>query len=355
MFIKYLHYLLLLITPTPTSPTPTSPTPTPSPLTSMIYETGILTEETDPYISKFINYIKDYNKVYSSVDEINHVFNNFVNNVKLIENHDEYKHGYSIGINQFTDMSKSEFNSFVKDTCIISKVNSNKCLTFNSKKSNEELPDKIDWREHNVVTPVKNQGMCGSCWSFSATGAMEGAWAIKNKNLISFSEQQLVDCSGSYGDDGCDGGLMDYAFLYAIDNGICSEDDIPYKGNEGNCKSCENPISMVSCVDVTPKNQIHLKEAVSYGPVSVSIEADTSIFQSYKNGIISSVGCGTNLNHGVLIVGYGAETDGTMYWIVKNSWGPEWGDSGYVKIARSEDISDPGICGISLQASYPVC
>jgi C1A family cysteine protease len=313
------------------------------------------TKSSNPSIERFMDYVNEYNKQYKLPYELEHAYDNFVFNLNLVNSHDTEKHGYSIGINEFADMSAKEFGDNIKGSCVTKSIRSGKCSAFTSTKSNDQLPDEVDWREHNAVTPVKNQGQCGSCWSFSATGAMEGAWAIKKDDLVSFSEQQLVDCSVSYGDNGCNGGLMDYAFLYAIDNGICSEDDVPYKGTEGTCASCTSVASISSCVDVTSRNQLHLKEAVSMGPVSVAIEADTSTFQLYKGGVISSSSCGTSLDHGVLVVGYGTESDGTMYWTVKNSWGPGWGEDGYVKIARSENSFDAGICGIALQPSYPVC
>jgi C1A family cysteine protease len=309
-------------------------------------------------VAKFIDFAQKYNKEYNSIEQAENSLKNFIENLDVFENHDVKKHGYSIGITKFADMSSEQFNEYKGTGCFykndVSHYLTKGCSSFTSSKS--DLPDSVDWRDKGVVTPVKDQGQCGSCWSFSATGAMEGAWAVKTGELTSLSEQQLVDCSGKYGNMGCNGGLMDSAFDYVIDNGICTEDDIPYKAVGSTCKSCsKSAIKLSSCIDVTPQNQIHLKEAVSNGPVSIAIEADTSIFQHYTGGVISSNLCGTNLDHGVLIVGYGTENDGTMYWLVKNSWGESWGENGYIKIARSESENDPGICGIALQPSYPVC
>ena len=146
---------------------------------------------------------------------------------------------------------------------------------------------------------------------------------------------------------------MDNAFSYAIDNGMCSEESYPYQAKGHLCHQCNKTVFISNCVDVTPSNQLHLKEAVSIGPVSVAIEADKSIFQLYSSGVVNSKDCGTNLDHGVLIVGYGVENQ-IPYWLVKNSWGDTWGDQGYIKIARSDDENDDGICGIAMQPSYPI-
>jgi hypothetical protein len=146
---------------------------------------------------------------------------------------------------------------------------------------------------------------------------------------------------------------MDSAFLYAIDNGMCSEEADPYKAEYESCNFCEPEVFVNTCMDVEPGNQKDLKSAVAMGPVSVAIEADAKIFQFYSGGVITSSECGNNLDHGVLIVGYGEE-DGIPYWLVKNSWGSDWGDKGYVKIKRSESENDNGVCGIAMQPSFPV-
>jgi hypothetical protein len=211
--------------------------------------------------------------------------------------------------------------------------------------------DAVDWRTKGAVTPVKNQGQCGSCWSFSTTGSTEGRVQIKTGSLASLSEQQLMDCSVKEGDHSCQGGLMDYGFQYIIDNGgIDSEADYPYLERNEACNKAKeaNKISTITAfTDVTPKNENDLATAVAAGPVSVAIEADQRAFQSYKSGILSGV-CGTKLDHGVLAVGYG---DG--YWIVKNSWGATWGMDGYVQLKRG-GINPAGECGIASQPSFPV-
>lgn len=307
-------------------------------------------------VLRFGKFISDYDKSYDNYNHFESAFNNFRDNLKRIDNHNSTEHGFEIGLNQFADMNILDFDSWKSSGCfLMNKKNlisiKDSCEVFEY--SGATLPSSYDWRTKGAVTDVKDQGQCGSCWSFSATGALEGAWAIKTGKLISLSEQQLVDCSTSYGNMGCNGGLMDSAFLYAIDHGMCTESDIPYTAKDGSCKSCSPTVTANSCFDVTPNDQLALKEAVFNRPVSVAIEADTLSFQLYKSGVISTK-CGTNLDHGVLVVGYGEE-NGTLYWLVKNSWGTGWGDNGYVKIKRSESRNDEGLCGISMQPSYPTC
>ena len=314
-------------------------------------------------ISQFIDFQLKFKKNYLDKDEFDYRLKIFSNNLKKISNHNlNNNHSFKLGVNQYADLLPYEFNlhkGYIND--ILYKFNSyidrfinNNHVICEQFKSNSDklLPESIDWREYGIVTNVKNQGKCGSCWSFSTTGAIEGAWAIKH-NLTSLSEQQLIDCSRTYGDLGCHGGLMDNAFSYAIDNGMCSEQDYKYQAKGQLCHQCNKTVFLSGCVDVTSGNEVHLKEAVARGPVSVAIEADKEVFQLYSSGVITSDKCGINLDHGVLIVGYGIENN-IPYWLVKNSWGEEWGDNGYVKIERSDDINGDGTCGIALQASYPV-
>jgi cathepsin L len=225
------------------------------------------------------------------------------------------------------------------------------CKTYSSSASS--APASIDWRSKGAVTSVKDQGQCGSCWTFSSTGAVEGAWAISTGQLINLAEQELVDCAGAkYGSMGCNGGQMEGAFKYIIEHGQCALSAYPYTAKDGTCEKCTAVAHLSSCSDVVPNDQVSLKGAVAQQPVAIAIEADTKYFQSYSGGILTSSSCGTSLDHGVLIVGYG-EDSGQKFWLVKNSWGTTWGDKGYVKIARSESTNDPGICGIAMDPSFP--
>jgi len=302
--------------------------------------------------SRFSLYLEKFNKKYESLKEFEERFSIFKENVKNIMEHNlDRSQNFTMGINQFTDLTSNEFKK--KYIGGYANVGKSVCGGFVNTKTISSLPKQIDWNLNGVVTPVKNQGQCGSCWAFSTTGAIEGAWAIKTGKLTSLSEQQLIDCSKKYGNLGCNGGLMDSAFTYVIDSGICAEESYSYTASSGTCNKCDIVSTISNCKDVAPNDQLALTAAVSIGPVSIAIEADTKFFQSYSSGVITSDSCGTNLDHGVLIVGYGVE-NGINYWLVKNSWGTSWGDNGYVKIARSESSDDAGICGIAMQPSFPI-
>jgi len=312
---------------------------------------GINTE--DKTWKQFVSFQGKFNKKYNDLQELEYRFKIFVSNLATITSHNLGNETFTMAINQFTDLTPDEFKKQFAEG-LISQDNS--CGTYIS--SNYNVPDTFDWRQEGAVTPVKDQGQCGSCWAFSTTGAIEGAWAIKQGKLVSLSEQQLVDCSKRYGNLGCKGGLMDSAFEYVMDNGLCTEASYPYVSGtskaSGTCQVCSSVVKISNCADVKPNDQLALKEAVAMvGPVSIAIEADTRIFQSYSSGVITSSSCGTTLDHGVLIVGYGVE-NGIKYWLVKNSWGTSWGDNGYVKIQRSESNNDPGICGVAMEPSFPI-
>jgi len=219
-----------------------------------------------------------------------------------------------------------------------------------------DLPDAVDWSEKGAVTPVKNQGSCGSCWAFSTVGSLEGRAQLAKGNLQQFSEQQFVECDRGFGDRGCMGGLMDNAFKYAHQADICTEDSYPYTGKRfGSCAASGCTVGLkagevTGHVDVKKNDEQALMEAVSAGPVSVAIDA-MGTFQLYMGGIMSGR-CGARLDHGVLVVGYGSE-NGKDYWKVKNSWGSTWGEKGYVRMLRGK--GGKGQCGIlSGPPSYPV-
>ena len=319
-------------------------------VTLLLLSFTALSEINFPYL--FHHYQNEFSKNYT-LTEYDKRFSTFVDNVKTAFKYSQDEPKYAFGLNKFSDLSQEEFSSQLNFGNYKNKLFGSICQATSN--ATNSLPESIDWRTKNAVTPVKNQGQCGSCWAFSSTGAIEGAQSINTGVLTSLSEQQLVDCSRKYGNLGCNGGLMDNAFEYVETNGLCSEEAYPYTASGGKCTNsdCKSFTDVTSCVDVTPENEMALKDAVHKQPVSVAIQADSSVFQLYTGGVLTSDKCGTNLNHGVLIVGYGEE-NGTPYWLVKNSWGTEWGDEGYIKILRTEDTKSSGICGIAMQPSYPI-
>ena len=301
---------------------------------------------------QFSNFQDRFNKKYENIEELESRFQIFRSNLRNIILHNlDHTQNFTMGINQFTDLTPQEF----KDQYVgglKTEVGSYGCKTFSSSASG--APVSIDWRSKGAVTSVKDQGQCGSCWTFSATAAIEGAWSIAKGQLIDLAEQQLVDCATgiSYGSHGCSGRQMEGAFKYVIEHGQCSLDSYPYTAKDGSCKTCPVVAHISSCSDVKPNDQISLKGAVAQQPVAIAIEADTRYFQSYSSGVLTSSSCGQQLDHGVLIVGYGTE-NGIDYWLVKNSWSASWGEKGYVKIARSDSTNDAGICGIAMDPSFP--
>ncbi|XP_028968921.1 cathepsin L1 [Galendromus occidentalis] len=259
---------------------------------------------------------------------------------------------YRMGLNKFTDMTSEEFRNFkgLKFDATKTKRNGTR---FQKELLGEALPTQVDWREKGYVTPVKNQGQCGSCWAFSTTGSLEGQHFKATGKLVSLSEQNLVDCSRVEGNNGCNGGLMDNGFTYIQQNGgIDTEESYPYTGKDGDCAFNENSVGarVKGFVDVPQRDEAALQAAVaSVGPVSVAIDASNDSFQYYKEGVYDEPSCSfSQLDHGVLVVGYGTE-NGVDYWLVKNSWGPTWGQDGYIKMMRNKENQ----CGIASMASYP--
>jgi C1A family cysteine protease len=295
------------------------------------------------YEEKFFNWMMEHKVEAKSADHFVKMIQNFANNDDAITRHNNQNLSWTMGHNKFSHMDADEWAAYVK----LGLKKPVSAPGIPQPPSTTANPATIDWRTLGAVTEVKNQGSCGSCWSFSTTGSIEGAQFRKNGKLVSYSEQNLVDCDKV--DGACDGGWMDDAFTWVKGNGgLCTEADYPYTGKEATCKtSCakDGNAAPISFTDVTASNAAAFETAVATTPVSVAIDATTS-FQLYKSGVFSG-NCGTRLNHGVLAVGYTSDA-----WIVKNSWGADWGEDGYIRMSRTAGGAD-GQCGIYLAASYP--
>ena len=304
-------------------------------------ESDILTAED----YKFMEFVTLQGRSFATKAEFQLRSKIFKSTLSQIETHNNGNNTSRVGVNFLADRTESE-KKMLTGFKFQNKPKSNIKILDTS-----NLDESVDWREKGGVTPVKNQGQCGSCWAFSTTGAVEGAMFVKTGKLESYSEQQLVDCAGVTGNEGCNGGLMDDAFKYIETNPLELEGDYTYTAKDGTCSYDKSKgVGLVAAfADVAEGSASQLQAALSeHGPVSVAIEADQFSFQMYTSGVLTK-GCGTNLDHGVLAVGYGTEND-TPYFIVKNSWGASWGDHGYIKIGAT-DKND--VCGILLAASYP--
>jgi len=312
----------------------------------------------------FEEWHKSFQRNYASESEEAHRYGIWSNNLWRIADSNSQKLSYTLKMNQFGDLTEEEFRLKVHGK-------TGSCLRQEDKISLQKqqqppqkinkklgaLPASVNWTAQGVVTPVKNQGDCGSCWAFSTTGSLECDYAIKYGKLTSLSEQQLVDCSGSYGNQGCDGGWYYYGWEYASANGgLCTESSYPYTGVDGTCKasSCGSKYDTPSTYSKIPADEpTDLQTAAAAGCVSVAIEANQFAFQYYSGGVLTGT-CGTSIDHAVLVVGYGT-LGGQDYWLVKNSWGTSWGEDGYVLICRNCNANGAaGECGINLYPAYPM-
>lgn len=308
--------------------------------------------ELDTY---WMNFKKTFNKSYSNQEETARRLI-WEGNLAVIIKHnieaDLGKYSYKLGINHLADMTTVEVNHLMKG--IRGYKNASKSGSTFVPPYNTLYTEEIDWRREGLVTPVKDQGQCGSCWAFSTTGSLEGQHKKKTGTLVSLSEQNLVDCSGPQGNDGCNGGFMDRAFEYIKENGgIDTEACYPYQAVQGPCRFRGDCIgaTVTGFVDIPSGNEEALRQATAtVGPISVVIDASHSSFQLYSGGIYDEENCSsTKYDHGVLVVGYGTD-NGKDFWLVKNSWGTDWGESGYVRMSRNKNNQ----CGIATLASYPL-
>jgi len=327
------------------------------------------------HLATFRAWATAFERSYATLEEESGAFITWLDNLYTIGETNSAALSYKLGLNQFSDLNADEFKLYVHGAdgacfkgdeaafvanrggqdIIIEDVEAR----FDRESESEpvQAPASVDWTTKGVVTPVKNQGQCGSCWSFSATGAMECVYAIATGTLNSLSEQELVDCAGfQYGCLGCNGGQMTGAMKYAAkEGGLCSESEYKYEARDGTCKasSCGKKYDANKGYKaVTKHSSSALESATAEGCVSIGIEADQTAFQHYSSGVLTG-SCGTRIDHGVLVVGYG-ETGGQKYWKVKNSWGETWGERGYVLICRDcGKNGDQGECGILDEPNVP--
>ncbi|KAL3273662.1 hypothetical protein HHI36_015092 [Cryptolaemus montrouzieri] len=313
----------------------------------------VVCAHADEVQQKWRDFQVKYGKVYRSPIEERKRLIIFEENLNKIETHNAlYEQGrvsYKKGITKFTDWTKDEFLEYVNRGLLNKPKVGGNVYTIND---NAVAPDSVDWRQQGAVTPVKDQGNCGSCWAFSTTGSIEGQLALVENTSVSLSEQNLVDCSYVDLNSGCNGGEMPNAFLYVMRYGIEKEEDYPYTGKFSPCLAKPSKVftKISSYVELPATDEEALKNAIAFiGPISVSIDA-TDELQNYSSGIFNDDSCDPQiLNHGVLAVGYGTE-NGTDFYIIKNSWGESWGENGYFRFVRNQGNR----CGIASDSSYPV-
>jgi len=295
---------------------------------------------------KFINFVAQHGKSYATVEEYQMRMSLFAEREAAIAEINASQNSSFHAHNKFSDYTSYEMKNMMGYKPVVA--------TETAEQTSNAVPSfdtGVNWVTGGAVTPVKDQGQCGSCWTFSSTGALEGAWFINNAELLSFSESQLVDCVKTC--FGCNGGNQTLAFRYYKSHFPMLESAYPYHAVQGSCNYNENDsqkqIQVTGAVQVPTNSVSGLQNALAVQPIAVSIEADTFVFQTYTSGVLNSTACGTSLDHAVLAAGYGTE-NGQDYWLVKNSWGSGWGDNGYIKLAA---VDGEGICGVQMAPVYP--
>ena len=314
--------------------------------TGVVYFT--LKSNDKKYYKEYVQFRQKFKKLAASPEELDYRYNIFVSNMDMIKETNAKDLTYKLGVNQFSDLTWEEFKSKYLSPLTIE---NNSVLTSEITKSG----GNVDWRTSGNVSRVKNQQQCGSCWAFSTTGSLESAYSIFKNQSLDLSEQELVDCASSYGNNGCNGGLMNLAYDYIKDHSLTNEKNYPYEGYDSSCRSSgtDSRVTVSSYEYISPADVNGLMKALDQQPVSVAIEVQND-FMQYSHGVYTADEyCGDALNHGVLAVGYNNEVS-EGYFIVKNSWDVYWGDNGYVKMAIGS-AGGRGTCGIANESDvYPV-
>lgn len=311
---------------------------------------------------EFEAFVRKYDKHYESPEEEERRRHIFCDRLAWIKKRNSENHKYTVGVTRFADLSPEEFRSAYgmpaeyKNASISEIWGGLEEVKDPSLLRSTAAPSSVDWRREGAVSVVQNQGHCGACWTFATTGALEGAWKVFGGSLYVLSSQQLLDCADAdYGNMGCKGGNPINGFAYIKDKGLCTARSYGYKAVQGACQAS-------SCTQVIPPGGVRgpwpvkqddenaLMQAVAQQPVAVGIDGESEVFQLYRSGILGPT-CGIKIDHGVLLVGYGTD-GGTPYWIIKNSWGVQWGEDGFGRLQRG--VSGTGECGILSQPAYPV-
>jgi len=309
------------------------------------------TEEV--YQDAFVSWMHKYSKAYLP-EEFFARFEIFKQHYDEVEQHNAGNFTWTVGLNQFSDLTREEFKAtYLRYNPL--RRSGGKHVSLEELRAMNKGPNAypngaVDWRQKNAVTGVKDQGQCGSCWTFGTTGGVEGAVALKHGSLVSLSEQEIVDCGSEFGGAGCEGGSNDIGFKFAQTYGICTEQAYPYTAKDGTCKksSCSaSANSKITGWNHVPQGDNGLGAGVDLQPISIGIDAD--YWGSYTSGVFCGT-CGTARDHAMLVVGYGTDPTGGPYWIVKNSWGTGWGESGYIRLCR---VTKSDECGVSDDGTYP--
>jgi len=294
--------------------------------------------------SAFLGYITEFGKSYSNMAEYEHRLSNFAQKHSVIRAHNAENTDYKLGHNKMSDWTEEEYASILT-------YKPNMVDTVAAVEASPMGYSPVDWRSTSCLSPVQDQGQCGSCWAFSSVASMENKYCAQNGTLYKLSEQQLVDCVNLC--FGCNGGNAALAFRYWESHNAMSEASYAYTAKDGTCAynaSSATPVKAVSYTGVTADSPDSMKATLVNNIMSVAIQANQLSFQLYSSGVFTNTNCGTQLDHATNVVGWGSES-GMDYWIMRNSWGATWGESGYMRL---EIVDGVGLCGIQMQPNFPV-